>query len=216
MDRTKLVIFDLDGTLVNAYPAITRSFNYAMIKIGAKPQSAGVIKRAVGWGDGNLLKPFVPKNKLDQALLIYRKHHRVSLIKYSWLFAGVHKVLRGLKNKGYKLAVASNRPTEFSLILIRHLKLKKYFDYILCADKLKKGKPNPTILKKIMQQIGTKPSETVYVGDMALDAQAGRRAKVKTIIVTTGSSNKKEISAQKPAFIIKSIKDLPKAIELKS
>ncbi len=212
MKKVKLIIFDLDGTLVNAYPAIVRSFNYTMAKVGAKAQSVRVIKHAVGKGDSSLLEPYVSREKLDQALLIYRKHHRVSLGKDSRVFKGVYKVLDNLKKNGYKMAVASNRPTEFSLILIRHLKLKVYFDYILCADKLKKGKPNPMILKKIMRRIGVKPSEAVYVGDMALDAQAGRRARVKTVILTTGSSSKREILAQNPAYIIRSIKGLLKII----
>ena len=57
MDNIKLIIFDLDGTLVNAYAAINSSFNYVMMELGLKPQSAGSIRRAVGWGDANLLTP---------------------------------------------------------------------------------------------------------------------------------------------------------------
>lgn len=212
MKSIKLVIFDLDGTLVNAYPAITKSFNYTMAKVGAKLQSAKVIKQAVGSGDSNLLAPFVSRSKLAQALAIYRRHHRRFLAGDCRVFKGVYEVLDNLKKGGYKMAVASNRPSEFSLILIRCLKLKKYFDYVLCADKLKYGKPNPMILKKIMWRIGAKPSETIYVGDMTIDARTGRRAGVKTIIVTTGSSTKSEVSAEQPAFIIQEISRLPKLI----
>lgn len=204
----KLIIFDLDGTLVDAYPAITGSFNYAMHKLNYPSHKSAVIRRAVGRGDENLLKPFIRAADLNKALAIYRRHHAKSLFKGSRLFAGTIKVLQELKKRNYKLAVASNRPTKFSWILIRHLRLKKYFSYVLCADKLKYGKPHPEILKKIMQKFRAKPVQTVYTGDMVIDAQAGRRAGVKTIIVTTGSSSTPEIRKEKPYSVIKKITGL--------
>jgi phosphoglycolate phosphatase len=207
-----LIIFDLDGTLVNAYPAICGSFNYAMQKLNYPKLNAKTIQRAVGWGDKNLLKPFISPRDLNKALVIYRQHHKKALLKGSDLFPGVKAILKYLKNKGYKLAVASNRPTEFSLILVKHLRLEKYFDYILCADKLKHGKPYPEILNKIMQRFSCPASQSLYVGDMVIDAQAGRRAKIKTIIVTTGSSSRQEIKKEKPFRIITKIRELLKLL----
>lgn len=208
----KLIIFDLDGTLIDAYPAITKSFNYVMAEFGYKPQNSSVIRKAVGWGDKSLLKPFVTIRDLNKALYVYRRHHAVSLVKYSSVFPKVYLLMSYLKDKGYKLAVASNRPTRFSWILLRHLKLKKYFDYVLCADKLRSGKPNPEIINKIMRRFKVIPFETMYVGDMPIDAQTGRRAGVKTIIVTSGSSTKKEIEAEKPGIILKNAVDLLKIL----
>lgn len=213
MKGIKLIIFDLDGTLIDAYAAIIRSFNYAMQKLHYPKQSDSVIRSAVGWGDENLLKPFVSPKDLRRALGIYRKHHKIALIKYSRVFPKVKTLLRRLKEKGYKLAVASNRPTKFSWILIRSLGLKEYFNYVLCADKLKNGKPHPEILNKIRQRFLLGPRETLFAGDMALDAQAGRRAKIATIIVTTGSSTKQEIKKEKPYKIISKISELIKLLE---
>lgn len=210
MKNIKLIIFDLDGTLVDAYLAIISSFNYTMQRLDYPKQSSLIIRRAVGWGDARLLKPFIKKKDLKKALRIYRRHHRIALFKKARLFPRVKAVLRYLKTKGYRLAIASNRPTEFSWILIRGLKLKRYLDYILCADKLKRIKPHPEILNKIMQRFALKPEQTLYVGDMVLDAQAGSRAKVKTIIVTTGSSSKEEAKREKPYLIIREITGLLK------
>jgi len=212
MKNIKLIIFDLDGTLVDAYLAIISSFNYTMQRLNYPTQSALIIRRAVGWGDNNLLKPFINKKDLKKALRIYRSHHRITLCKKSHLFPRVKMVLRYLKNKGYKLAIASNRPTEFSWVLIRGLKLKKYFTCILCADKLRHIKPHPEILNKIMQRFGLESKQTLYVGDMVLDAHAGRRAKINTIIVTTGSSAREEIEKEKPYLIIRKITDLLKIL----
>lgn len=208
MDHFRLVIFDLDGTLVDAYPAIISSFNYTMKRLRLPVQDALIIRRAVGWGDENLLRPFVKEKDLPLALSIYRKHHKPALLKESRLLPEADKVLTYLKKMGYTLAVASNRPSEFSGILIRHLKIKKYFKYVLCADKLKHIKPHPEIINIIMRKLAFKPKDTLYVGDMTIDAQAGRRAKVRTIIVTTGSSDKSEIKRERPYRIIGRISQL--------
>ncbi len=208
MQNIKLIIFDLDGTLVNAYAAINSSFNYVMRKLGLKQKSAGLIRRAVGWGDANLLKPYVGERNLELALSLYRRHHEHSLFKQSRLYPQVRPLLLRLKDKGYKLAVASNRPNKFSLILLRHLRIIDFFDYLLCADKLKRGKPDPEILNKIISRLAVKKSQVLYAGDMVIDAQAGRRAGIKTVIVTTGSNSLSEIKKERPFKIIPEISGL--------
>jgi phosphoglycolate phosphatase len=208
MQNIKLVIFDLDGTLVDAYAAINSSFNYVMRRLGLKPKSADLIRRSVGWGDANLLKPYVGERDLEFALSLYRRHHEHSLLKQSRLYPQVRPLLLKLKDKGYKLAVASNRPDKFSLILLRHLRIIEFFDYVLCADKSKRGKPDPEILNKIISRLAVKKSQVLYAGDMVIDAQAGRRAGIKTVIVTTGSSSLSEIKKERPFKIIPEISGL--------
>jgi phosphoglycolate phosphatase len=170
------------------------------------------IRRAVGWGDKALLKPFLLPQDLSRALSIYRRHHKKALLKGARLLPGARGVLDLLKKRGYLLAVASNRPTRFSRILMRHLNLERYFACFLCADKLKRGKPHPEILQSIMHKLSCRPQETLYVGDMVIDAQAGRRARVKTIIVTTGSSRRLEIRKQRPFKVIDRISCLRKVL----
>ncbi|MBU4251650.1 MAG: HAD family hydrolase [Candidatus Omnitrophica bacterium] len=208
MENIKLIIFDLDGTLIDAYTAISDSFNYVMRRLGLKTQSAGLIRSLVGWGDINLLKPYVPKGGLKHALSLYRNHHKHSLLKHAHLYPFVRRLLRSLKLKGYKLAVASNRPSKFSHILLRHLDIGVFFDYVLCADQSKHGKPHPEMLNKIVKRFGFKKSQAFYVGDMVIDAQAGRRAKINTVIVTSGSSSKPDIKREQPFRIISAISRL--------
>jgi HAD superfamily hydrolase (TIGR01509 family) len=210
--KIKLIIFDLDGTLADAYLAITRSFNYVMRRFGYPPQDKMTIRRAVGWGDKNLLRPFIKNKDLRIMVSVYRRHHRTSLIRYSRLLPKAKAVLTHLKKRGYKLAVGSNRPTKFSWILIRRLGLGKYFDYVLCADRLKHGKPHPEILNKIMQRFSLGPKEVLYIGDMVIDVQAGRRAGVRTIMLTTGSSSRRELEKERSYRIISSIGDLLKVV----
>lgn len=210
MSKIKLVIFDLDGTLADAYEAISASVNFTLQKLGHKKASYLKIRKAVGWGDRRLLAAFLPEKDIDAALLIYRRHHRVSLKKYSRLLPYSKGVLEYLRGNKIQAAIASNRPTEFTNILLTSLKIKGYFDYVLCADKLSEGKPNPEILLKIMRELKISPRETLYVGDMALDAETGRDAGVRVAAVLGGSSTLAEIKEARPFKIIKSLASLRK------
>jgi len=212
MEKPKLIIFDLDGTLVNAYPAIISSFNFTMQRLGYPRQNKRIIRRSVGWGDENLLRPFIRINDLNRAVRLYRVHHRNALRKHASLFYGARELLAYLKDKGYKLAIASNRPTIFSWILIRKLNLAGYFQYVLCADRLKHGKPHPEILRRIMKRLALKPRDTVYIGDMVIDIQAAKRAGVRAIIVTTGSNTRAEVVKGKPYKIIGKISELSRIL----
>jgi len=213
LKNIKLVIFDLDGTLVDAYPAIIDSFNFTMRRLNLPPRDALTIRRAVGLGDGNLLKPYLNGVSIRTALGIYRKHHRKALVQKTKFLPGAKRILESLKCRGLKLAIASNRPTKFSHIIIDHLKIRDYFDYVLCGDKLKRAKPYPDILRAILKRLSVKPAAAVYVGDMTVDVVTGRRARVKTIAVLTGSSAKKEIKALRPDGLIKNIFLLNKIIK---
>jgi HAD superfamily hydrolase (TIGR01509 family) len=213
MKDVSLVIFDLDGTLIDAYEAIYRSFNHVMAEAGYPERPERVIRKAVGWGDRNLLKPFVSKRDLDRVLALYRSHHSRSLPRWSRLIPGARRVLSTLKKRGCALAVASNRPTRFSLILLRSCGIRKYFDAVLCGDRVKKGKPDPEILRKLMARLRTGPSETAYVGDMAIDVQAGKRAGVLSIAVTGGSSSQRELRKQRLDIIIRRIGEMTSVIK---
>jgi phosphoglycolate phosphatase len=208
MDDISLVIFDLDGTLIDAYNAIYRSLNYTLRTLGYQRQKEQVICRAVGWGDRNLLKPFVKKRDLDRALAVYREHHIGSLRSGARLYPGVRRLLRTLRKRGYTLAVATNRPTRFSLELLRLLGIRSFFDAVLCGDKVRKWKPDPEILRLIMKRLHTLPAHAVYVGDMFIDMRAARRARVHPLAVTTGSSTRAELAQEQPELILPAVVNL--------
>jgi len=208
----KLIIFDLDGTLIDAYQAVEESVNFCLRAVGRRPIGALTIKRTVGWGDRQLLIALQGEKGIDKILAMYRRHHRGALRRGSKLLPGSRKVLQVLKKKGYRLAVASNRPTKFSYIVLRHLGILRYFDYVLCADKARRPKPYPDMLRQILRHFSLASREAVYVGDMTIDIQSGRRARVKTVAVAGGSSRKKELAALKPMAVIRRIADLLKVV----
>lgn len=211
--KLKLIAFDLDGTLVDAYPAIIKSLETTLKELQYPIPSVKKIKRAVGWGDVSFIETFVQPKDVKKALSIYRSEHKKDLVSHSSLLAGSLNILERLKKSGYKLAVASNRPTKFSRILIRALKIDKLFDYVLCGDKLENAKPYPEILNTIRKRLKLKKDEMIFVGDMTVDAQAGRRAGIKTVIVQGPSNTRTEISKEAPYRIIKDMHCLLKEVK---
>jgi phosphoglycolate phosphatase len=226
MIRKKIFIFDLDGTLIDAYPAIIKSFNDCMRAQGYPLRPAGVIKRAVGWGDKRLLEPFVPAVRLPQVLACYRKKHAVDLKRYVRWMPYARALLRYLKKMGAKTAVASNRPARFTRIIIKHLDAGHLFDKVLCADQLcgpsapacgrKYYKPHPLILCRVLKALGGRRAEAVYVGDMAIDIQTGKRAGISTVAIATGSSSFKELKRQNPDGLFTDLGAFRKSLCLKS
>ena len=206
--KHKLIIFDLDGTLIDAYGAIAAGINQMLQSLGYPQQKPEIIKRKVGWGVEKLIEPFIEKKDYQRAVEIYLKSQETLLPKMTKLLPGAKEVLKKLKEKGCKLAVASNRPSSFSESLLKHLKIAHYFSLVLCADQINSYKPNPKILFLIMKKLNLPPEETIYAGDMALDAETGRKAGVKTIIVLTGSSNREEVIAENPFKIINQISEI--------
>jgi HAD superfamily hydrolase (TIGR01549 family) len=210
----KAVIFDLDGTLVNAYPAVSRSVNYTLNSLGFALRSHAEIKRSVGGGDRKLMIHFVGEKLAPRALAIYRPHHTKALeVKGAVkLLAGALGVLKFLKSKGYRLGIASNRPTKFTRIILRMLDVLQLFDVVLCADRADRPKPYPDILWAITRRLNLDNQEVLYVGDMTIDVTCAHRAGVRMVAVSTGSSSKKELKDLKPWRIISKMNQLKKII----
>jgi phosphoglycolate phosphatase len=209
----KLLIFDLDGTLVNAYPAVAKSVNFTLKQLGFPPKTFNQIKRAVGWGDRELLAQFVGQELADKALLFYRPHHLKALKTGVRFLPGAKVLLKWAKSQGFRLAIATNRPSMFTHEILKGLKVDKDFDCILCADQAKKPKPHADMLLSICRTLKTNKEEAWYVGDMTIDVNCGNNAKVKTIAVATGSSTKKELKELNPYRIIGTINQLKNIIK---
>ena len=205
----KLFIFDLDGTLINAYPAIVESMNYTLEQLRYPKAEPEKIIRAVGTGNDGLLKEFLPEKAIIKARQIYREHHKKNLAGKISLLPGALALLKNLKIKGKMLAVASNRPKETAVLLVKILGLEGYFDLVLTGEEVREPKPAPDILMALLKHFKVSKEEAVYVGDMDIDAQTGGAAGVKTIIVATGSSARQEIEAAKPDIILDSLNDFP-------
>ncbi len=203
-----LVIFDLDGTLVNAYPAVCSSVNYTLQCLGFPKRTYAQVKSAVGLGDRQLMAQFTGEAMADQALAMYRRHHAKALTTGVRCLSGTRVLLKFLKSKGCRLAIASNRPTKFTRIILDQMDIRRYFDMVLCGDRVQRPKPHPDMLLQIARTLDVPVSQSLYVGDMGIDVIAGRRAGMRTVAVATGSSTIKELKGLQPMGILTKINQL--------
>ncbi|MGE5280340.1 MAG: HAD family hydrolase [Deltaproteobacteria bacterium] len=204
----RLFIFDLDGTLVDAYPALTASVVYAVTRLGYPAPSAAAVRHAVGRGQRYLLGSFVKRGDLPRALPIFRTHHRRALATGVRWLPQARRVLKALKKRGMLLAIASNRPLPFTKKILDVLDAGGLFDAVRCADQVPQGKPHPRLLRDILRRLKVRAADAVYVGDMPIDIEAGRRAGIVTIGVASGSSSLGELKRSRPTVIIRGLPEL--------
>ncbi|MBU1086792.1 MAG: HAD family hydrolase [Candidatus Omnitrophica bacterium] len=204
----KLFIFDLDGTLVDAYQAISASLNFCRKKFGYEQIAFDVIKSNIGHGDKNFVARFFPRNEVEKALSLYRAHHKGSLKTHAKLKPYAKMMLYNLKRRKKLLAIASNRPAAYTDIVVKSLGIKKYFDFILCADEINSLKPKPKILFEVLRKLDVQILDAVYAGDMAVDMDTAQRAKMDAVFVVGGSSTAREVSQFKNKIIVKVLKDI--------
>ncbi|MDD3726455.1 MAG: HAD family hydrolase [Candidatus Ratteibacteria bacterium] len=195
MKDKKLAIFDLDGTLIDAYKAITETVNYCLKELGYSSVSFETVKRSVGRGDIDLAKKLVGKEDVSVFTSLYRKNHlRFFNNGNVKLLEGAEELLKYLKDKGLYIAVATNRAGFSVSPILKRLNIDNYFDIIYTSDDVKSPKPDPEMLFNIMEYFKTEKGQTFFVGDMDIDYLAGKNAGVDTYIVLTGSSLKDDFS----------------------
>lgn len=207
-NEKKLFIFDLDGTLVDAYEAIEKSVNFALKKFNLPGTTYNEVKRKVGRGDRLFMKEFFQKGDIDKVLKIYRAHHAKALLRYTKLRPYAKRLLYALKRKKKLLAIASNRPYYFTDIILKKLGIRKYFDAVLCADNINSLKPDPKILYAVIKKLGVKKEDAVYVGDMDIDVETAKRARMDAIFITGGSSPLSSVKKYKNKKTARSLKDI--------
>lgn len=204
----KLFIFDLDGTLVDAYKAISESLNFCREEFGYEHIDFAVMKSSIGYGDRNFIAEFFPRNQVDKALAMYRQHHKSSLKKHVRLKPYAKMMLYNLSRRKKLLAIASNRPAAYTDIVVKALDIKKYFDFILCADEINSLKPAPKILFEVLKKLNIQTADAVYAGDMDVDMETAERAKMDAIFVVGGSSKIHAVKKYKNKVIVQVLKEI--------
>ncbi len=209
----KLVIFDLDGTLVDAFAAVVDSFNEALEAVGAKRRTAEEIERCVGHGERRLIEKLIPEGKVEDALAVYRKHHKTALRGNVKLLPGAGAILDVLETKDYQMSIASNRPSYFTDIILEELGLKRYFTRVLCADQVPVAKPAPDMIHQLLSAHFVEKESALFVGDTATDMETGQRAGIRTVGVTTGPHTKEDLEPFNPFEIVSSMEEVKRIID---
>ena len=201
----KLVIFDLDGTLLYTLEDINKSLNIVLEKHGYRAVSVDKTKNMVGYGAKKLIELASNESgeKLDSLFAELKAVMSSSDNSLTTLYNGLNKVLISLKNKGYKLAIISNKPNEATQEIYKQ-KLSEYkFDYVSGANiNLFKVKPDKECVEYCLHLLNVDKKDAVYVGDSEVDVQTAINANIDCISVLWGYRSRQEISkAGKSNFV---------------
>lgn len=202
----RLVIFDLDGTLLDTLEDIADACNHALNECGFPSRNLDEYRKFVGRGIMNLFRSALPEgHKDDDTVLRVRDafvpYYNIHKDDKTRPYPGTEELLDALTANGIMLAVASNKYQEATEELVRKHFCRYDFPCILGQREGKPIKPDAGIILEAMSCCGVKPEETVYCGDSDVDMQTGKNAGVKTIGVTWGFRTREELAAYDPMLI---------------
>lgn len=212
-NNPELIIFDLDGTLVDSGMDITNALNYAIAPYGFKPLTVEDTIKMVGEGLTRLIEKIVKDNNTpikDAVLDRFIKYYSEHLTDFTRPYPGVAKTLEILGR--YKKAVISNKRESLSKKLLEQLGLMKFFDVVLGSDSTSEKKPSPAPVKKVLGILGVEPQRAIIVGDSDFDIQAGKGAGLITVAVTYGFRDRESLTGAD--FLIDNIGELLTLIEM--
>ena len=204
----KLVIFDLDGTLINTIADIGNACNHALRKCGYPERNAEEYNLLVGRGIYNLFMRALPQDQATESMVIRMKdyfipYYNSHLFDYTVPYDGIPELLDILEDKGIRIAVASNKYQEATEILVKKFFGKHEFVKILGQRDGNPIKPDPQIVHEIMDALpGITEKEIVYCGDSDVDMQTGKNAGVTTVGVTWGFRSREELESNSPSALI--------------
>ena len=207
----QLIIYDLDGTLVDSLEDIANSVNRTMAHFGLPRLPEEQVRQYVGTGARHLIRAMVPiTTRFDEIFNYFLADYDRHLTDKTTLYPGVAATLERLKNK--RQAVLSNKPTNLSEKIVTALKIAKYFSRVWGSDSGLPLKPDPTSLLKMLDELKIDADAALIVGDSPVDIEAGKRAGIKTCAVTYGLRDKGELVAACPSFMIDRFTDLQRIV----
>jgi len=196
MFAIKLIIFDLDGTLVDSLDDLTDATNAMLRRFGRGELTRPKVRLLVGQGAKRLVERAMPDalaEEVEEGVQLFLAYNDAHIADKTWLYPGVKETLAILGGQ-WRLAVISNKYEAHCRKLLSVLKVADHFEAVLGADSLPFRKPSPEPLLKLMADCGVSATETVIVGDSSNDMIAGRGAGVVTIGCTYGYGEPDELA----------------------
>lgn len=210
LKKFELIIFDLDGTLVDSAKDIMIANNKTLEKFGYKPISFKNVKHIIGQGIRvNIIRSLkmqnvkINKKKENEMYDFFFSFYKKNLYVESKIYRGLNSFLKNLKKQGYKLAVCSNKLEVLTKIVLKKTKLLKYFDFVAGGDTFAHRKPHPSVLNNIIKNFKINKNNVLFIGDSEHDYYSALNSNIKFCLKTKGFTNK-PISFFKKSYKLKS------------
>ena len=193
------IVFDMDGTVLNTLDDLTVSMNYVLDKFGYPGHTVEEYRLFFGNGVKEALRlalpEDVPSEIIDDMLPIYKEHYDAHCLDKTRPYDGVVEVMNELKQKGYKLAIVSNKIDS----AVKELNQRFFADAVGIAIGEKPGvnrKPAPDMVEAALKELGSTKEEAVYVGDSEVDFMTAKNSKLPCISVLWGFRDKEYLIEQ--------------------
>jgi phosphoglycolate phosphatase len=199
MDQpTPVITFDLDGTLVDSLEDIVASFRYAFGELGLESPDDAAVRALVGKPLDEMYSRFAPFDRVAALSAAYRRHYPRNFTRRTRIFPGVTEVLGELRERGWKLAVATTKRSEMARALVRAVGLARHVDHVQGTDDFP-HKPAPDVVLRAGAALG---GQVFWmVGDTTGDIRAGRAAGAATYAVSWGTHDATELALAEPDLI---------------
>lgn len=210
-----LIIFDLDGTLIDSSEDIAWAANMALADLGHGKIDSEKVKEGIGWGVKTLLEKMMPgegAERIEYARIRFLEYYWDHSVVSTYLYPGVMETIEYFNHKNKKMAVVTNKPFKLSEKILSNFDLTRYFDIILGGDSVANRKPHPEPVEKAITSVGVTRDRSVIVGDSPVDCEAGKRAGITTIGVEYGFRSRKELEDAGCDVIIKEVTALKKIL----
>jgi|TARA_B110000093_G_scaffold181435_1_gene225513 phosphoglycolate phosphatase len=196
----KMMLFDLDGTLVDTAPDFRNSVNFMLDHYNEPPVTLEEIRDWVGYGGRELIRRTMLAKKiefddpkLDKMLEIFLSHYTENIDDDSKLYPNVKETLVFLKDNQIKLSVCTNKHESLSNTLLEKLGVLHLFDYLVGAHTFEKRKPHPMPILKTLEYLNMNKDEAVMIGDSITDLRAAQGAEIPIVLVDYGYTDNKDI-----------------------
>ena len=192
--KSKVVAFDLDGTLIDSAPDITEALNHVLSKNHLKRIKVASVRKLIGSGARALINDsfekqgFIVEN-LNELTKTFLDKYRSCFKEKTRLYPNAKSVLHTLKKKKYDIVLVSNKPEYYCIELLKYFNIYKYFSYISGGDTFKYRKPDARHLKETIKKANILHYNCIFIGDSKFDLKCATNSNIPCILLSHGYSD---------------------------